>query len=339
VAIIRHKVEKLQLNRQATQDLLQQRLEPTPTNQGYRKTHLRYLAWAQQHQVFFTDFTNTDVINFLADMKQIHNLQTSTLKTMRSAVVHLHNDPDHIRGDPMINSYLDTLTRQDPPVSIHRPTVDMTPAINFAQSIPSSVSTSPQQLQQKLAFLLAMAAFMRPSDLARIPFASCRISDSGNLLLQVVAPKETRKKRRIIKPYTIHPHRSEQSLCPVECFRVLSLHPAFSTRPANSNLFVRSNNVNKPLTSSTLSSWLHREFIALCTQEPGVSIRSLASSRALALGISQADIVTLGNWTSSATFQNHYLRDHMATIDFTSAVLSGDPEDVFVDASDSLSLD
>ncbi|CEP17814.1 hypothetical protein [Parasitella parasitica] len=300
VALIRSKVERLQLNDQATKDLLQQRLAPTPTNQGYRKTHLRFLAWAQQHGVSFTEFTSADVINFLADMKQAHSLQVSTLKTMRSAVVHLHNDPEDIRGNTMINSYLDIIARQaPPPVSIHRPTVDLAPVINLAQSILSSTSISPQRLQQKLAFLLAMSAFMRPSDLARIPFASCHISNS-----------------------------------------VLSLHSAFLTRPSNSNIFFNSNNAQKPLTSSTLSSWLYREFISLCTSEPGVSIRSLASSRALALGISQADIVTLGNWTSSDTFRNHYLRDHMATVDFTSTVLSDDTTDnVFVDAFDSLSLD
>ncbi|CEP11825.1 hypothetical protein [Parasitella parasitica] len=185
-----------------------------------------------------------------------------------------------------------------------------------------------------------MSAFMRPSDLTRIPFAPCCISASGNLLLQVVASKETRKKRRIIKPFAIHPHRSYLARCPVECFRMLSIHSAVLTRPSNSNLFVKLNNTHKPLTSSTLSSWLHREFISLCTSQPGVPIRSLVSFRALGLGVSQADIVTLSNWTSSITFRNHYLRDHMATMDFTYTILSDDTTgEVFVDASDSLSLD
>ncbi|KAG1390939.1 hypothetical protein G6F57_014565 [Rhizopus arrhizus] len=180
---------------------------------------------------------------------------------------------------------------------------------------------------------------LRPSDLARIPFASCGISTSGCLLFQVVAPKETRKKRRIIKPFTVHPHASDNELCPVQCFKALRDHPAMRSRREDSPLFVKSNNIHQPLSPSTISSWLHRGFISLCTNESGVSLRSLASSRALDLGVSRDDIVALGNWASSDTFTQHYQRNHMANVDvdFTSVVLSGVEDDDFFDAQDSFS--
>ncbi|KAI8639169.1 hypothetical protein BD408DRAFT_446197 [Parasitella parasitica] len=142
----------------------------------------------------------------------------------------------------------------------------------------------------------AWAAFLRPSDLARIPYSSCSILGSGGLRFQVVAPKETRAKQRIIKPFTVHPHASDIELCPVECFRPVSSHPVLVNRPTSAQLFVNSNNIHQPLASSTILSWLHREFISLCTDEPGVTIRSLASSRALDLGVSRENIVALGNW-------------------------------------------
>ncbi|CEP20151.1 hypothetical protein [Parasitella parasitica] len=92
-----------------------------------------------------------------------------------------------------------------------------------------------------------MAAFLRPSDLARIPFTSCSISETGHLLLQVVAPKETRGKRSIIKPLSIHPHAEDFELCPVQCFKALR------ARPIHSKLSVKSNNINQPLSASTMS--------------------------------------------------------------------------------------
>lgn len=202
--------------------------------------------------------------------------------------------------------------KQAPPMPIHRPTIDITPALIHARSIVSRATTSIKQLQQKLAFLLAMAAFLRPSDLARIPYSSCSILDTGCLTFNVVAPKETRGKRRIIKPFTIHPHASDVELCPVQCFKALRDHPGLAARPSGSQLFVKSNLIDQPLSSSTLSTWLHREFIQLCTAEPGISIRSLASSRALDLGVSKDYIVTLGNWASSSTFEQHYQRNQMA---------------------------
>ena len=152
-----------------------------------------------------------------------------------------------------------------------------------------------------------MAAFLRPSDLARIPFSSCSVRASdGCFTFQVVSPKETRKKRRIIKPFTVHPHQDDIELCPVECFKALQMHPSLAARPERSQLFVKSHLISHPLSSSTLSSWLHREFISLSTNESRVSIRSLASSRALDQGVSMENIASLGNWASSSTFQEHY---------------------------------
>ncbi|KAG0780590.1 hypothetical protein G6F16_012240 [Rhizopus arrhizus] len=333
VDIIRSKLERQNLNAQAVKDLLAERLADNATNQQYRRNQLRFLAWATRSNVSFTSFNPSDVVNFLANMRQEHNMQASTLKTLRTAVAHLHDDTAGISEDPLINSYLDTIAKQAPPVSIHRPTIDASPALAYARSIISRSSTDVKLLQQKLAFLLAMAAFLRPSDMARIPFTSCSISENGCLLLQVVAPKETRGKRRIIKPFSVHPHAEDLELCPVQCFKALRDHPALQARPTHSNLFVKSNKINQPLSASTISTWLHREFISLCTDEPGVSIQSLASSRALDYGISLDNIVALGNWASSDTFVRHYQRNQMAEVDFTSTVLSS--QDEFFDANDS----
>ncbi|KAG1531911.1 hypothetical protein G6F51_013329 [Rhizopus arrhizus] len=172
VEIIRNKLVRQNLNAQAVEDLLAQRLVNNGTNRLYRKNQLRFLAWATQHNVSCTAFTPSELVNFLADMRQEHNLQASTLKTLRTAVAHLHDLSTSISEDTLINSYLDTIAKQAPPVSIHHPTIDVSPALSYARTIASRTSTTVKLLQQKLVFLLAMAAFLRPSDLARIPFAS-----------------------------------------------------------------------------------------------------------------------------------------------------------------------
>jgi len=97
-----------------------------------------------------------------------------------------------------------------------------------------------------------MAAILRPSDLARIPYASCSISDNRcRLVFQVLAPKETRGKCRIIKPFTVHPHASDEELCPVKCFKALRDHPGLTSRPPGSQLFVKSHLIHQPLSSSS----------------------------------------------------------------------------------------
>ena len=321
--VIRNRIYSLGLNATATQDLLQQHLQPSATEKCYRKHQLRFLDFAKKNQVSFDKFTAQDVVNFLSTMRTTHHHQTSTLKTTRAAITHLHQDPNIIKHSNLLNSYIDSLVRQDPPTLIHRPTLDLSPALAFAQEIASRGSTTVYRLQIKLAFLLSMAAFLRPSDLERIPFGSCSVDRStGALTFSVVAPKEKRKGRRIIKPYTIHPHRDNPELCPVQCFLAIRDHPHLTGRSRDTALFINSKNFKTPICASTLSSWLHHHFISLVTSEKGVSIRSLASSRALDQGVAMQDILSLGNWASSDTFQNHYQRNQMARIDFTTTVLS-----------------
>jgi hypothetical protein len=188
--------------------------------------------------------------------------------------------------------------------------------------------------------LLAMAVFLRPSDLVRIPFSSCEFPESDSCLkFQVVSPKETRKKRRIIRRFTVHPYTSDQGLCRVQYFKALRDHPDLQARPANSQLFIKSDNIRQLLSASTLFSWLHREFISLSTSELRVSIRSLMSSRALDQGVSMDHIMTLGNWALSGAFQDHYQLNQIAMIDFTTTVIAVSNDDEFFDASDNFSLD
>ncbi|KAG1136528.1 hypothetical protein G6F37_012175 [Rhizopus arrhizus] len=306
----------------------------------YSKYQLRFLAWARTYQVSCTAFSGSDLVNFLAYSRQEHQLQPSTLRTVRAAVVHFHDSPQELRAHPLVNKYLATITKRAPPKLIHKDTVDMSPSLAFAESIASRTTTDLGSLQKKLAFVLAMTTFLRPSDLARILYASCRVNrDDGCLLFQVVSPKETRNGRRIIKPFRVHPYPENVERCPVRCFLALRDHPAFVRRPLGSQLFVKSNNIHQHVAASTISTWLHRDFISLSTKEPKVNIRSLASSRTLNQGVSMEDIVTMGNWTRSTTFQNHYQRNHMAQVNFTTTALSSNDEEFFDAADTFMSLD
>ncbi|CAO3685656.1 hypothetical protein G6F70_008584 [Rhizopus microsporus] len=62
--------------------------------------------------------------------------------------------------------------------------------------------------------------------------------------------------------------------------------------------------------------------IRISTEEQNVSTRSTASSLALRHDFPKEDIVTLGNWTNSSTFENHYRREHMSCFNFTQILLS-----------------
>ncbi|PHZ08769.1 uncharacterized protein RHIMIDRAFT_241280 [Rhizopus microsporus ATCC 52813] len=167
-----------------------------------------------------------------------------------------------------------------------------------------------------------MTAFLRPSDLHSIDLQSADINSGFQLTFQVVSPKEIRDHRHIIKPFTIFPNQ-DYSRCPVRAFIALRDHPSLSHLSTRSSLFVNSRCPQEPLATSTISTWL-RNMIRISTEERNVSVRSIASSLALPRGISKEDIVALGNWTNSSTFENHYRREHMSCFNFTQILLSTD---------------
>jgi hypothetical protein len=298
------------------------------TSKNYLKYQYMFIDWYFQQHISVSTFTSAHLINFLSHVNELYHWQPSTLKLARSAITHLHTHPNTISKCSLINGFISVLVQQQGPVRIHRAKISLQPVVCYAKSISSSINTPWSLLQSKLAFLLGVATFLRPSDLARISLESCKISVS-HLSFQVVAPKETRQRRRIIKDYTVRSH-SDPDLCPVHLFQVLQTHPTWCSMAGRSTTLFFSDR-GAPISSGTLSKWLHRRFISKVTSEP-TTLRSLASSAALDSSISKEDIVALGNWNNSSVFDNHYHRNHMLSVNFTSTLLTS-PDGTNVPAS------
>ncbi|CEG80909.1 hypothetical protein RMATCC62417_15172 [Rhizopus microsporus] len=92
-----------------------------------------------------------------------------------------------------------------------------------------------------------------------------------------------------------------------------------------------------------VGSWIGK-LVKISTTESRVSLRSIASSFALKAGISKDDIVTMGNWPSSAVFENHCRREHLSQFDFSNTLIDIDDDadeddDQFFDAEDNMTCD
>ncbi|KAG1043301.1 hypothetical protein G6F43_011687 [Rhizopus delemar] len=194
--------------------LRQPRLCDSVTNRSYRRGQELFVLWALQHNVSITDFSPVDLTNFLSHLYTSHNFMLGTLRLARAAVTHLHRSPDLIRqqSDNPVSALLDALAAQAPPRPQYKPEVNLSKTLKYLTNIPSSRSTPLNTLQKKVAFLLGMAAFLRPSDLHRIDLRACTVFSSGILSLSIVSPKEKRKKQRIIKTLTVHPHAHNSSM-------------------------------------------------------------------------------------------------------------------------------
>ncbi|KAI8048741.1 uncharacterized protein B0P05DRAFT_480809, partial [Gilbertella persicaria] len=161
-----------------------------------------------------------------------------------------------------------------------------------------------------------------PSDLPRIPFSSVKVAGNNTQLsFEVHAPKEKRRRRKVIKSFTIKAHVNS---------RVRPASPFFFIDP------IRPDDTRK---IRRLYSWIKRLF-RLSSDEPRLSLRSLA----LQSGIPKENIVTMGNWSSSTIFEYHHRKEHLSHFDLTHTLVQisldsdddGLAEDVFFDAADSL---
>ncbi|CEJ04049.1 hypothetical protein RMCBS344292_18019 [Rhizopus microsporus] len=267
-----------------------------------------------QHHVTINGFSAADTVNSLSDMRYQFGYFSPTLRSFRSSILDFHQNKASLDNElQLVNNILDMLARREPPKQIHRPTIDISPTLNHLRQIQSTTFTS-------LPFLQKAAAFFRPSNLHRIDLQSADINVSFQLTFQVVSPKETRDHRRIIKPFIIFLNQGS-SLCPVRALIALSDHPSLSHISNYSSLFVNSRCLQDLLATSTISTWL-RNMIRILTEERNVSIRSIASSLTLRRGVPKEDIITLGNWTNSSTFENHYRQEHMPCFNFTQILLS-----------------
>ena len=138
------------------------------------------------------------------------------------------------------------LTNMAPPIRKTKQRVVLARTIRHLQTMQSSASTRLTKLSQKTSFLLAMAAFLRPSDVHRIHLTSATVDPwSGVLTFDIHTPKERRKGQRIIKTIAVQP-RTTSSFCPMFAFCALRDHPRASP-PPKEQLFVNANKPSAPV--------------------------------------------------------------------------------------------
>jgi len=316
---LKRKFQGSHYTKEAEDTLLSHFTSSTSSNRMYARAHHLFIAWCLTHGVDICYFTTPQLVNFLVDAHR-SAYSINSIQVFKSAIMQLHLDRDSLDRDTDVQTLIKNFKKTGPPLPLTRPSVDLGLTLNFLAKIPSNSQTSLKALNQKSAFLLAMAAFLRPSDLFRIVLSKCVIDEQARLTLCIEAPKETRQGRPVIKQLMIHPLSNGDPLCPVAAFLALKNHPGAAQRPKD-NLLVNSLNPAKPISVATISSWIRRLTKMSTDLVPVRSIPSIASDLALSRGALKEDVVTLGNWSSDLVFENHYRRTRLQKTNMSAVVL------------------
>ncbi|KAI8331300.1 hypothetical protein BD560DRAFT_415902 [Blakeslea trispora] len=100
-------------------------------------------------------------------MMDKRNLHVNTLALWRSAILRFHTRPDSISNHPTLVSFLQALKNKAPPIEIHRSSINLQPTLDAIKAI-NNTTRKLRDLQRKTAFLLGMAAFLRPCDICSL---------------------------------------------------------------------------------------------------------------------------------------------------------------------------
>ncbi|KAI9473460.1 MAG: hypothetical protein EXX96DRAFT_621105 [Benjaminiella poitrasii] len=133
-------------------------IDDTAINKSYKAAQLELFHWSLTQNVNINNFEDTDLVNFLTNIRITRHLQINTLKLWRSAITRFHRSPSSLADSSVHQTYFLTLAAQALPRRIHRPTFDLTPTLKHLVRISSDSSTPLIVLQSKLAILLGLLA-------------------------------------------------------------------------------------------------------------------------------------------------------------------------------------
>ncbi|KAF9200651.1 hypothetical protein BGZ59_003151 [Podila verticillata] len=191
-----------------------------------------------------------------------------------------------------------------------------------------------RDLTQKVCWLLGIAGFMRPDDIRCTDASLTKVKD-GRLILMVIFPKEKHEGQRIEKPVIISPH-TDDLLCPVKAY--LSYHKRTSMDDKKLSEKARQHPKDKqrsitplihsiqnrlqPVKNDSISNHMQQIMSMIQTLETGsLKCRAISATMAINNKVPINDVMTHGNWSSTAIMDKFYHLSRSMANNFSTTVL------------------
>ncbi|PVU91478.1 hypothetical protein BB561_004372 [Smittium simulii] len=283
------------------------------TTEAINNIQSRFLNW-KNDPLYVEKITDSEVVNFLAEIMISNNLFLSTILTYQSSIFDLINNSKYISNNICFKMFIDSVKRMKMRVvpDIH---IDISPIIHLFRDWGANSTLDNERLTRKTCWLLSVNGFLRPSDICFIDLNNSKIIN-GALRLYIAAPKEKRGSQSITKTCTIGPH-DEPLLCPVEAFKAYiakkAVLPCNSAHPSREelsiNYLVRSlENNSKQIGAQRIGKHVNSISVLI----PGFANTIRPKGRAIGFtlatqsGVPLDEIVTHGNWFSLQMFDSYY---------------------------------
>jgi integrase len=223
---------------------------------------------------------------------------------------------------PVVKQLLKGVFNRNPPRPKYSSTWNVKEVVSMLASWGPNDQLNLTQLSKKLATLLALATFLRVSELSSILRQSVNFSSTG-VSFSLGRPRKAQHGGALRT--IVVDKLSDPLICPVQCLGNY-IYTTDVKRNEKNGIFLLLGVIApyNHVSSSSVSRWIKSVLL-----EAGIdasftahSTRSAAASQAVAQGVPIDSILAAGDWAAESTFTRFYRRPTTTNLSISQAVLS-----------------
>ncbi|OMJ08601.1 hypothetical protein AYI70_g11445, partial [Smittium culicis] len=275
-----------------------------------------------------SNYTTTDLINYLAELFIVNKLNVNTLKVYKSAILQRFIT-DKIQFDwNQWNLFIKNIEEMN--IKAYKGVeIDISPMLEYFKKLGPTEELEIKTITSKACWIISICGFLRPSDIHRIDDERT-IHNDLELRFIIVAPKEKQQGSPIEKLCIIKAHK-DRLLCPIIAYKVYKQKVANipCPRPHQNDNTVTINHLfrflkdhSKPLSADSISR--NVKSITKMIINKGNRLpkdRAIRATLAANAGIPADVIITQANWSGLVMFDNYYRLNRNPDINITDSIL------------------
>ncbi|XP_046340897.2 uncharacterized protein LOC125383559 [Haliotis rufescens] len=278
------------------------------TRDQYSTYIKRWVAFCNQREIDTLCPSVTEVLDFLTELYELHNLGYSALNTARSALsCVISADNVTIGSHPLINRFMKGVFQTRPSLPRNSVTWDTSVVLGYLKTLMPLKELSLKDLTLKTVTLIALLSGQRLQTVHLLDvrdislFSSCCKFRVGSLI------KQSRPGSHQAE-ITLPAYTPNSSLCIVRVLQEYLVRTA-PMRNGENQLFISYTQPHKAVSKDTVSRWIKQVLqlsgIDMNTFTPH-STRMASTSAALRHSVPLQTILKTAGWSSSATFSKFY---------------------------------
>ena len=278
------------------------------TEAQYSSSWRKWLAWTSLHGVRPTAPFVNDVLNYLSNLYQ-DGLSYRTVNTARSTLSTTLPPIDGfaVGKHPLVTRLMKGIFNKNPPQPSLFPAWSVKTTLNELSSWSPAKDLSLMKLTEKTLMLLALSTGKRASSLHLLSLEDgyCQISES-KVVLQPLGLEKHSRPDKSFPPIVLKSFNENPTLCPV--FYIKTYLKRTKNLRKSKSLFVTVNKPHKAASVATLLRWMRSVIYKSGQRGTGGSFRSVATSTAVAKGMTMSKVLKAGDWSRATTFRNFYYK-------------------------------